>query len=116
VVYAPPAETGGAALTSWQVQWATNVAFTEGVGTKTGLTGTSAEITGLVPGVQYWLRVRAVNPVGTSAWSVAVTARTLSAIFTGNGTAWVDALVYAGNGTAWVLCQVSSGNGTTWVT
>jgi hypothetical protein len=61
--------------TGYEVQRATNAAFTAGVVTvPMGLV--EADITGLTPGVQHWFRVRAVNGGGAGPWSAAVTAHT----------------------------------------
>lgn len=67
-----PADNGGASITGYQVQYATDSGFTTGVGTQT-FTGTSNQtVTGLTPGPTYWFRVRAQNSRGYGAYSSSV--------------------------------------------
>lgn len=70
------ADNGGSNITGWKLQWATNSAFTTGVGT-IGSTGTST-VTGLVPGTTYWWRAAGRNGVTdnfstTGPWSAPMT-------------------------------------------
>lgn len=58
---------GGSPITQWNLQRATDAAFTQNVVTITS-TGTSI-VQGLTPGVTYWWRANGQNAVGTSAWS-----------------------------------------------
>jgi hypothetical protein len=62
----------GSTITSYQVQTAYTTAFTTGLATITSPTwGTSRTITGLLPGTNYYVRVRAGNDVGWGNYSVA---------------------------------------------
>jgi len=63
-----PTDDGGASITSYTVQHATDAGFTTGTGT-TSFTGLSGTVTGLTAGQTYWFRVRAVNSRGDGAWS-----------------------------------------------
>jgi len=66
-IWAPPSSDGGSPITSYTVQMATDAAFTSGVVTFTGITGTSTVVTGLTNGVDYYFRVAAVNAVAAAA-------------------------------------------------
>lgn len=63
-----PTDDGGAAISSYTVEYATNSAFTAGVGSQS-FPGTSGTVTGLTAGQTYYFRVRAVNAQGAGAWS-----------------------------------------------
>ena len=65
-----PVSNGGAAITSYLVQYSTNGTTWQSMGT----TGTSATISSLTNGISYSFRVAAVNSVGTGAASAVVTA------------------------------------------
>jgi titin len=72
-----PASTGGSALKTFNIQYATNSGFTAGV--KNFDDGTTpAELTDLTPGTPYWARVRATNGVGPGPWSAAQAFTTLA--------------------------------------
>ncbi|QTX04108.1 fibronectin type III domain-containing protein [Agromyces archimandritae] len=66
-----PGDNGGKSITEYQVQFATNSAFTAGVGTKTfsGSGTTGKTVPGLTPGPAYYFRVRARNERGYSGYS-----------------------------------------------
>jgi hypothetical protein len=75
------APSGGVA-TGYEVQWARDAAFTVASQTVTSTSwGTSRRITGLVPGVQYFTRVRSKTATGYGSWSGS-TAFTTSAFST----------------------------------
>lgn len=94
LAWSAPSDNGGSAVTAYQVQLATNAAFTTGVVTTSG-SGLSRALTGLSPGTPYWVRVRAVNAVDASTWSAVRTFETLLPAFV----RWEDAWRRA---TAWV--------------
>ena len=77
--------SGGSAITGYDVQRATNSAFSAGLVT-TAVTTLSTAFTGLSPGTTYWVRVRAKNAVGAGAYSTstsfATTSATPSIVFT----------------------------------
>lgn len=66
---------GGATISSWQIQLATNSGFTSGVKTYTS-NGTTT-ITGLSNHTQYWVRARGQNSVGWGPYSASRTDSTL---------------------------------------
>lgn len=70
-------DNGGSAITGWQLQVATNAAFTTGV-ENFASNGTST-ISGRTPGTQYWVRSRGSNGIGWSNYSGALTTTTLGA-------------------------------------
>jgi hypothetical protein len=108
-----PTDTGGTTITGYEIQRATDPAFTAGV-VSFHDAATPAMIPGLTPGTFYYTRIRALSAAGAGAWSSAVSFRTLSAAWVANGSAWVPALIYIGNGTAWVPATVKVGDGTNW--
>ncbi|CAB4148796.1 Fibronectin type III [uncultured Caudovirales phage] len=65
LTWTPPSSDGGAAVTSYTLQRATNSGFT-GATTTTGLTGYGTTVTGLANGT-YYFRIAAVNDVATAA-------------------------------------------------
>lgn len=107
-----PSDAGGAAVTSYEVQWSTSSSFTSP--SSTASTTSPTNLTGLLPGTTYYVRTRAVNSAGSGTWSTASTFTTLSGVKVGTGTGWRDAIVRVGNGSSWVVAQVRTGNGTTW--
>jgi hypothetical protein len=107
-------DNGGSALTGYEVQRATNASFTGATQTGVGAGTLSINYSGLTPGTDYWVRVRAVNAAGSGDWSPSRTFKTLSGVKVGDGAVWKDALVWVGNGTAWVLALVKSGDGSAW--
>lgn len=74
--WAAPA-SGGSTITSYQVQIATNAAFSTGLQTFTP-SALSQALSGLVPGTLYYVRVRAVNGVGSGAYSSTLQFTTIS--------------------------------------
>ncbi|ANC31423.1 fibronectin type III domain-containing protein [Isoptericola dokdonensis] len=113
-VYYENPNTGGDAITTWQVR----LEDTSGTVLGTFDDGNGppyySGITGLQPGRTYRARVRMRNAVGWSDWSEPATFRMLSAVKVGDGTEWIDALLYIGNGTDWVLAEARTGTGTGW--
>lgn len=113
IAWSAPSDDGGTAITAYEVQRATDSSFTANAVT-TSKTVSPLTLAGLTPGTTYYVRVRAITPAGSGAWSPTATFKTISALFIGNGTSWVPGLVYVGNGTSWVTANVRVGNGTDW--
>jgi hypothetical protein len=115
VSYVAPAN-GGVAITGYDIQRATDAAFTANTAISPDL-ATPLDITGLEPGITHYVRVRAINANGTGPWSAATSFVSLPSAWVRNAdnTAWVGAQVYQRIGTAWVLCTTQKRNGSTWV-
>ncbi|WIM95763.1 fibronectin type III domain-containing protein [Actinoplanes oblitus] len=113
VTWNAPSDTGGAAITNYEIQRATDAGFTTNVASVTDPSSPGA-LTGLLPGTIYYVRTRAINAAGSGAWSTTATFTTLSGVKVGDGTTWRDAIVWVGNGSSWVLALVKVGNGTAW--
>lgn len=112
VAWSAPSDSGGAAITGYEIQRATAADFPDSASVTSSASPSS--LTGLLPGTDYYVRVRAINTAGLGDWSTAASFTTLSGVKVGNGTTWRDAIVWVGNGSGWVLAQIKTGNGTTW--
>lgn len=108
--YTAPSDNGGQTVTSYQVQYATDAAFTTDV-----VTQANGILANLTPGVTYYVRVRAVNASGAGPWSGVSTFTTLTGMKVYNGTAWVDSPVYNWDGANWDADEIRIYNGTAWV-
>ncbi|QZD99039.1 minor tail protein [Microbacterium phage Lola20] len=64
----PIPDDGGAGVTQWQYQAATDAGFSQGVVTSAN-NGPIHDVGGLTPGQRYYFRVRAYNRRGWSGWS-----------------------------------------------
>lgn len=74
-----PSDNGGAAISTYNLQAATNSSF--GTIVRSWNSGsTSQSASPLNPGTQHWIRYRAVNSVGASDWSDSRSATTLPAV------------------------------------
>jgi len=115
VSYTAPA-TGGMPITGYDIQRATDDAFSTNVVTTTD-TASPLDITGLLPGVSYWVRVRAKNANGTGPWSDAGSFTAAPSVWlrTADNSSWLGGQVYIPIGTTWVLCTTQTWNGSTWV-
>src|SRR5690606_8933958 len=71
VSWVVPADDGDTPITGYLLQWATNSAFTSGLGS-VSVTGTSRTVTGLTAGATYYFRVMARNAVTAAAGSTSV--------------------------------------------
>lgn len=93
-----PASNGGSAITQYAIQYSTEPdMITSPV--MTGSTATTYNINGLLSGATYYMRVAAVNAIGTGAYSSTVNATTYSLATGSNGVIkrWDAALA------AWVI-------------
>lgn len=113
VAWTAPSDTGGAAITAYELQRATDAGFTANTATTTFLSSPGT-LAGLLPGTTYYVRSRAVNSAGPGAWSTPATVTTLSAVRIGDGTVWRPAIVWVGDGTRWIQTLVRVGDGTVW--
>jgi hypothetical protein len=112
--WSPPGDNGGTGITGYEIQRATNAAFTAGVVT-TGVGGaTSATLTGLTPATDYWFRVRAINGAGAGDWSGVSTARPLGAARVRYGGTWRTAIPYVRQGGVWRISVPYVNDDGTW--
>ena len=72
LAWTAPADDGGAVIASYEVDIGIGGDWDEGPQNVTGLTETSATVTGLANGTAHDFRVRAVNSAGAGAWSETV--------------------------------------------
>ncbi len=73
--WSAPASNGGTAVKDYEIQQATDSAFTTPVVVADGTsTATTTTVTGLGNGSPAWFRIRAVNANGAGPWSTTVTA------------------------------------------
>lgn len=70
-----PSDDGGAAISTYEFQAARNTGFTDGL-ISWSSAGTTQTATPLIPGTAYYIRYRARNSVGVSAWSPTTTTST----------------------------------------
>lgn len=106
---------GGSGITSYEIQVSTDN-FATVAATYTGIPSSPKVITGLLPGVKYKARVRAINGVGGASWSSAsAEIQSLGGVKIWTGSAWGDGLVRTWNGSAWVVVIVRKWNGSSWV-
>lgn len=81
LVWTAPTNVGGpnGGLTNWQVDYSLDSSFASGVTTLTGggAWGTSTDLSGLLPGNTYYLRVRAASAGGWGAYSSTLSQTTL---------------------------------------
>lgn len=104
---------GGSAITGWEIQYATDAAFTQNV--KTWNSSGTSTITGLLPGTRYYFRARGFNGVGAGAYSATVSATTLTSLYVSDGTDWGTAQVLVSDGTSWVSVPLQYSDGTAWL-
>ena len=76
-----PADDGGSPITGYELEWteATDPAFAHPLGSAMP-TGASHTIGGLENGVEYAVRVRAINAIGPGPWSESATATPVAAV------------------------------------
>lgn len=104
---------GGAAITGWQAQIATNSGFTTGVQTVSS-NGTTT-FNNLTPATRYYFRARGSNSVGWGPWSSSVNAMTESGAYVSVNGKWVPVPINWSNGSTWKPLAPLVSNGTTWV-
>ncbi|WP_326554681.1 fibronectin type III domain-containing protein [Micromonospora sp. NBC_01813] len=110
VEWSAPADSGGAAVTGYQVQWSTSASMSAPSSATTA--SPSLTIANLNPSTQYHVRVRAVNSVGSGTYGAATALRTTSGLRVANpaGTEWQEADVWLSvavpGGYEWRRCLV----------
>lgn len=76
ITFGAPSTDGGSGISRYQIQRSTNSGFTAGIVT-IEYPGSPTPLSGLEPGTDYWVRVRAVNGVGAGPWSPVTSFTTL---------------------------------------
>jgi hypothetical protein len=111
-------DNGGAAISTYRVEYATNAGFSGSsyVETTTG----AGNITGLTPGVTYWVRVAARNGVTDAAgtlgpYSATGSVQVLGGTRVGIAGSWVDCSLSVGINGEWVPVQLLAGRAGAWV-
>lgn len=74
----------------------------------------SYAITGLTPGTQYYVRVRAHNSDGYGSYSAAAAFTTLAGVYVSDGTNWKPAEISISDGVAWQPATLLVSDGTNW--
>lgn len=109
------ASRGHANIVEYQIQRATNSAFTSGVVTVGTGTSRSHSPTNLTPATRYWWRARARNADGWGAWSGAMSFETLGGGRIKHAGAWVNATPWLKSGGAWSRSRPWQKQGGVWV-
>ena len=76
--------------------------------------GTSLTASPLIPGTQYFARVRAANDAGPGGWSNVVNFLTTGYVAVSNGTGWTPWVVDVSDGVAWKRHVVEISDGVAW--
>lgn len=114
VNWTAPSTYNGGSFSKYQVQWATDSAFTENVESR-DTTSTGVILTGLTPGIRYYVRVRAYSNYGAGPWSSSRLFETISGALVYLGGEWVNAKVYIRMDGQWVLGRVYKRVNNAWV-
>lgn len=115
VDWVAPTDIGGAAITGYKVQRATNSTFTQDMVEFTTGTTSLFNATGLEPSKTYYWRIAATNSAGTGAWSTTVSGTTVSGMNYSTGTQWQAVGVFVSDGATWEAAEVFVSNGTAWI-
>ncbi|AYD87365.1 minor tail protein [Microbacterium phage ValentiniPuff] len=111
-----PTNTGGKAITGYDVQRARDSNFSTGL-VQTSVAGdvTEANLTGLEPAVTYWIRVRAKNADAVGAWSTVLSTLIPAGSKVWTGAVWKAAVWRVWTGSLHKAAIVKVWNGTDWV-
>jgi hypothetical protein len=116
-IYAPTND-GGDDVIDYLLQASESSGFGTIVASKTSPPTTGSAnpkyLDGLDPSTAHWIRYRARNSVGSSAWSPSLKATTKGGVTVSDGTTWKAAEVFVSDGTAWNATDISVSNGTAW--
>jgi len=113
--WAAPSSTGGAAITEYEIQIATQPNFSDAVSAFSMGPVFSRTFTNLEPGERYYVRVRAQNSVGYGAWSGTRSFQTLAGAKVMVNGAWQDAVAYVMVNGEWRLAVVHKRSNDAWV-
>lgn len=111
VTWAAPA---GGTPTGYELQYALDAGFTNGVQTLSSSWATSRTVAGLNPATDYYVRVRASTSTGWGAWSDAAAFRTLSGAKARVGNGWVNAVPFIRHNGKWAPAKVWKGVNGDW--
>jgi hypothetical protein len=111
--FTPPADNGGEAITRYAAQVSRNAAFTD-LAAEVSSIGSGQAITGLDPGTDFWVRVRAWNAKGAGAWSNVATFKTLAAVFVKHEGAWRNARPFVKVNGVWSPARAWKKDGGAW--
>jgi hypothetical protein len=90
-------DNGGAYVTSWWIQVATDAAFTQNVVNVGG-----GSLSGLIPGTLYYFRIKGTNSVGSGPWSATSTFTTKFPVAINVGGSWVEKRAYGQSGASFL--------------
>jgi hypothetical protein len=115
ITWTAPTDLGSGSYVGYEVWWATNSAFTEGVQSKAVVDGTlTTTLTGLTPGLTYYVRVRYRSSAGLGPYSASTSFRPSSGIQVSDGTAWKAADLLVDAGSEFRSAVVYQSDGATW--
>lgn len=117
--WTPPADNGGAAVTGYRVEVASDALFADIVAT-IDVAAATTPVTGLDPGTEYFVRVGAINAVTAaaaswSAWSATYSFTTLAGAFLKVAGTWRPVRVWLKVAGTWRLVRVWKKVGGSWV-
>lgn len=101
--WSPPTFDGGTSITSYELGYSTS---STGNPTTTIVSTSPQSMYNLQPGTTYYVRVRAKNNIGWSAWSAATVAKTIAGARIKSGGVWKDAVPYVRVSGVWKLASV----------
>lgn len=102
---------GGTAITGYQLGYGTNSTTPE---TTIDQTTPVFNLTGLIPGKQYYFWGKTKNAVGYSSWSAAGIASTIAGAFVKVGTIWKKAVPYVNVNGVWKVARPWARSAGTW--
>jgi hypothetical protein len=117
-----PNGDGGTVITGYDVGYGTNPSAPTTI-TDVGIPGAiinngviiyGHEISGLTPGVTYYVWVRARNAVGNGPWTAVSSARTIAGVYVRVGGVYKLAIPYVKVGGVWHVAQPYIRSGGTW--
>lgn len=103
---------GGSGILAYQVAYDRQASFaTQQTLNSTGI----STLSGLASATTYYVRVRAQNSVGWSAWSNVLSATTLASVKVSDGTNWLTPQITVSNGSVWLPPELYVSINDTWV-
>src|SRR5690606_676389 len=115
VSWLAPSSNGGASITGYTIQRATNSAFTQGLTQFTQGATLSRTFSDMLPSTTYYFRIRATNSAGSGAYSSTLTVETVSGAYVSHSGAWQPCGIFVSVDGTWEACEVFVSDGTDWV-